>query len=287
MALIKCPECGKEISDQAQSCPNCGYPINNAQQPPVADSQTSDTATTASPPPKKKGALKIALAIGVLVVIAAVAAFAFWSSGNKAKDALREDLNGVWYGFEFGADQALNFTDDRLTYDASERVTNEDRYALASEAFDWEPVSGDTISVNGDEYRVTSEENRGVMNLYPALTHDAEFESFARTNSQDEKIYEVTERSIQDSKLTGEIVESNYNITNNSEKTFKRIMICFKLQNSETEDVIYKKYIAVTPEDGTLDPGETETFYLSVPYTEVQNISQVDYCAAVTVGQER
>lgn len=25
MALIKCPECGKEISDQADSCPNCGY----------------------------------------------------------------------------------------------------------------------------------------------------------------------------------------------------------------------------------------------------------------------
>lgn len=29
MALIKCPECGKEISDQATSCPNCGYPISN------------------------------------------------------------------------------------------------------------------------------------------------------------------------------------------------------------------------------------------------------------------
>lgn len=25
MALIKCKECGKEISDQAESCPNCGY----------------------------------------------------------------------------------------------------------------------------------------------------------------------------------------------------------------------------------------------------------------------
>ncbi len=24
MALIKCPECGKEISDKAASCPNCG-----------------------------------------------------------------------------------------------------------------------------------------------------------------------------------------------------------------------------------------------------------------------
>lgn len=26
MALIKCPECGKEISDKASSCPNCGCP---------------------------------------------------------------------------------------------------------------------------------------------------------------------------------------------------------------------------------------------------------------------
>lgn len=29
MALINCPECGKEISDQAANCPNCGYPIKS------------------------------------------------------------------------------------------------------------------------------------------------------------------------------------------------------------------------------------------------------------------
>ena len=27
MALIICPECGKEISDQASACPNCGAPV--------------------------------------------------------------------------------------------------------------------------------------------------------------------------------------------------------------------------------------------------------------------
>jgi DNA-directed RNA polymerase subunit RPC12/RpoP len=27
MALIKCAECGKEISDQAAACPNCGNPV--------------------------------------------------------------------------------------------------------------------------------------------------------------------------------------------------------------------------------------------------------------------
>lgn len=28
MSMINCPECGKEISDKAFSCPNCGYPLN-------------------------------------------------------------------------------------------------------------------------------------------------------------------------------------------------------------------------------------------------------------------
>jgi len=28
MALIKCPDCAKEISSMAESCPHCGYPIN-------------------------------------------------------------------------------------------------------------------------------------------------------------------------------------------------------------------------------------------------------------------
>ena len=27
MALIKCPECGREISSTATECPNCGFPI--------------------------------------------------------------------------------------------------------------------------------------------------------------------------------------------------------------------------------------------------------------------
>lgn len=29
MALIKCAECGKEVSDQATTCPQCGNPITH------------------------------------------------------------------------------------------------------------------------------------------------------------------------------------------------------------------------------------------------------------------
>lgn len=32
MSLINCPECNKQISDKAISCPHCGYPINNRNQ---------------------------------------------------------------------------------------------------------------------------------------------------------------------------------------------------------------------------------------------------------------
>lgn len=40
MALIKCRECGKEISDQALSCPNCGAPTERAIK---ADEYLSNT----------------------------------------------------------------------------------------------------------------------------------------------------------------------------------------------------------------------------------------------------
>lgn len=32
MSLIKCPECGKEISDKAAVCPNCGCPVEDMKE---------------------------------------------------------------------------------------------------------------------------------------------------------------------------------------------------------------------------------------------------------------
>lgn len=36
MALIKCPECGREISDKAIACPNCGFPVNVQESSPAS-----------------------------------------------------------------------------------------------------------------------------------------------------------------------------------------------------------------------------------------------------------
>ena len=62
MALINCPECSKEISDSAPSCPSCGVPIASAKETQAAGAQLTTTQLTS-----KK--LKMHSAISVLAVI--------------------------------------------------------------------------------------------------------------------------------------------------------------------------------------------------------------------------
>lgn len=35
MALVRCPECGKAVSEHAKACPNCGYPIARKDSTPI------------------------------------------------------------------------------------------------------------------------------------------------------------------------------------------------------------------------------------------------------------
>lgn len=40
MAMIKCPECGKEISDKAAFCVGCGFPISGSEEPEADKPET-------------------------------------------------------------------------------------------------------------------------------------------------------------------------------------------------------------------------------------------------------
>ena len=42
MALIKCPECARDVSDQAASCPQCGYPIQRTSRTAPASAGASE-----------------------------------------------------------------------------------------------------------------------------------------------------------------------------------------------------------------------------------------------------
>jgi len=60
MALINCPECSKEVSDQAPSCPNCAYPL--AEKTSMADADL----TTIKKAPKK---FKLVTTLSVIFII--------------------------------------------------------------------------------------------------------------------------------------------------------------------------------------------------------------------------
>lgn len=40
MALINCPECNTEVSDKADKCPKCAYPINYNNQRDSVEKKT-------------------------------------------------------------------------------------------------------------------------------------------------------------------------------------------------------------------------------------------------------
>lgn len=82
MALIKCSECGKEVSNKASQCIGCGAPIEGTH----ATNPKPDVATAATP--KKEDPKSIGCALIIMVAIAG--AILFSCSGNKKSAASGE-----------------------------------------------------------------------------------------------------------------------------------------------------------------------------------------------------
>lgn len=80
MALIKCSECGNEISDKAESCPKCGNPI--VQQRNI--NNTGVNVHTIQETSKKFK--KILLLSWILMILGGVSFFSQTGSGIKPED---------------------------------------------------------------------------------------------------------------------------------------------------------------------------------------------------------
>jgi len=52
MALVKCPECGNNISDKAKSCPKCGHPMGVSSGQVNVVVGAPETARTTEPTTK-------------------------------------------------------------------------------------------------------------------------------------------------------------------------------------------------------------------------------------------
>lgn len=67
MAIIKCPECGKEISEHAKSCMYCGYPLEETI--PTISTQSSNIQSKKADLKSYSSAAKALSIVAVLIVI--------------------------------------------------------------------------------------------------------------------------------------------------------------------------------------------------------------------------
>lgn len=194
MALIKCPECGKEISDQATSCPNCGYPINNTKKEMAENPQSnSDDAevqqmevvsvANSSPElPKKKNTKRIILLIAAIACVCLVVfGFVRMQQGTAAKNLL-SDMEGCWYRPYENIARTLEISSDEIIVSAKSGFDSVDEQA-ETYYLDVKGKNGDTIYASAyddayKEYTITFNDDKTEMTISPAILIDEESETW-------------------------------------------------------------------------------------------------------------
>lgn len=91
MALIKCEECGQEISDKASSCPHCGAPVQNQAEPDLNE-KTFETTNK----------------VFMMIVVAVVLFFAF---------GMLRVYTGSGIGMKIVTKDSFSFTDTFVNLD--------------------------------------------------------------------------------------------------------------------------------------------------------------------------
>jgi hypothetical protein len=83
MALIKCPDCGKKISDSAPTCPGCGMPNSSVAQQPVP------TVIVQQAAPKKLQKKKIGCLQLISIIIIAISILGYVLSERNDQSSSR------------------------------------------------------------------------------------------------------------------------------------------------------------------------------------------------------
>lgn len=89
MSLINCPECGKQVSNNAVACPNCGHPL----APPAIESQTVIRETV--PPVVEKESFPMWILAPILILGAVLIFLLFFLFRTENDDNQRNINVGV------------------------------------------------------------------------------------------------------------------------------------------------------------------------------------------------
>ena len=99
MALIKCPECGKEVSDTAKVCIHCGFELSKNQG---LSEKGKNTINNLKNKFGKKKLICFGIVLAIIILALIVFVFAKRSSDNRQQEenkAIKIDITmNSWYG---------------------------------------------------------------------------------------------------------------------------------------------------------------------------------------------
>jgi uncharacterized membrane protein YvbJ len=103
MPLIKCPACGREISNRAVACPGCGHPISSEQS--SQNEATVDNSNNSDKKPVSPGAIILSIIILIIMICIGWSMSSSYISGSGSSDeSVKIPIGEVEITMEFEED---------------------------------------------------------------------------------------------------------------------------------------------------------------------------------------
>jgi hypothetical protein len=190
MALISCPECSREISDQVKNCPHCGFPLKEEVEQKTQKVEIASVNLQTKNPQKIK---KIVVSVALLLVVL-VAAF-FIQSNLAAKNLeaqLKEDKNTYINNIEKAsllmiaggthAEKLMNLT-GKVWYNSIYKQSDAETNQFTIESYYYKPSKNEY-----EAYEFLDDFNDALGNLF---SHDSTQKTIEAITTSQESLLEL------------------------------------------------------------------------------------------------
>lgn len=253
MALVNCPECGKEVSESAVSCPNCGYGVANHFNE-IKKEMLKEHLQFEIAEKKKKLVKKLKIIIPCAVVAVGVAVGFAVNSAVLSKRMTFETEEDM-YNYLCGV-YCWNYDDRNYLlfneYGLVERIWTTINSCVGDSEIELSPSRG-KFKFYYNDYTISSDGN--IVDSDGNIYHSSAWSNIEEIPSLVLNI-KVNNGSI-DKNLT---YNGEYSVTNTGKSAYTSIVLETTLKLEDGSKVILDDYALVKKDDDyTLQPGETGT----------------------------
>lgn len=185
MALIICPECGKEISDKVKACPHCGYPFTLETEQSVSNNapQQVEVVSVKVNPQKTK---KIIICSIIAVVLIAVCALAVIMINRQKEIAVQQERAAIRATYIENLELARSTM--LIGCAEAEKLCNLTKSVWYNTIYEKSDKTTDAYTKNSYSGKFNDDFNTSIANLY----HDSDTKAtVARIKGNQEEVAEI------------------------------------------------------------------------------------------------